>query len=45
MALPEGTYDVEIFPENVSYKDTVIQNIDVTAGSDTDIGLIELSTN
>jgi len=45
MALPEGTYDVKIFPENVSYKDTVISNINVTIGFDNDIGLIELSTN
>jgi len=45
MALPEGTYDVEIFPDNISYKDTVIPNINVTAGFNNDIGLIELSAN
>jgi hypothetical protein len=45
MALPEGNYDVEIFPSNPAYKDTVIQNINVTAGQDTNIGLVELNTN
>ena len=37
--------DVEIFPANVSYKDSVIPNINVVAGMDNDVGQIQLRTN
>ena len=42
MALPAGTYDVHIDPNNVSYTDTVVTGIDVTSGNDTNIGTINL---
>ena len=42
MALSVGTYDVHIEPNNVAYNDTVVTNVDVTAGNNTDIGIITL---
>ncbi len=43
MALPEGTYDVHVDPDNAAYNDTVVTNVDVTAGNNTDIGVIDLT--
>jgi len=45
MALPAGTYNIEIHPENAVYKDTLISNINVLANQDTNIGLVQLDTN
>jgi hypothetical protein len=45
MVLPQGTYSVEVTPANSAYKDTLIQNINVTANQNTDIGTIELESN
>ena len=42
MALPADTYAVHIDPNNVSYSDSVITGVVVTAGNDTDIGTITL---
>jgi hypothetical protein len=42
MMLPAGTYDVHIEPNNVAYSDTVVTNVEVTAGNNTDIGIITL---
>ncbi len=42
MALPAGTYDVHITPNNVAYSDTVVTNVGVTAGNNTNIGIIIL---
>lgn len=38
MALHQGTYDVYITPSNPAYRDTVITNISVQTGTDTNIG-------
>ena len=43
MTLPAGTYDVDISPNNLTYRDTTITNITVIAGNDTNIGVINLS--
>lgn len=43
MTLPSGVYSLYINPSNIAYKDTTISNIDVTAGHDTNIGVITLS--
>ena len=43
MALPEGTYDVHVDPNNIAYSDTVVTNVDVSAGNITDIGVIDLN--
>ncbi len=43
MALPAGTYDVHVHPDNIAYTDTVVTNVDVTAGNNTDIGVIDLN--
>jgi hypothetical protein len=45
MALPEGKYNVEIFPENLAYKDTVIENVNVLANQNTNIDTVQLSTD
>jgi len=42
MTLPAGTYDVHIDPNNIAYTDTVVTNVQVDAGSNTDIGTINL---
>jgi len=42
MTLPAGTYNVNIIPNNLAYKDTTISNVQVTAGHDTNIGVITL---
>jgi len=43
MALPEGTFDVNITSGTQAYADTTISGVQVTAGSDTDIGVITLT--
>ncbi len=43
MTLPSGVYSIHIAPANIVYKDTTISNINVTAGNDTNIGVITLS--
>ena len=45
MALPQGTYNVEIAPVNPAYKDTVITGVNVLANQNNNIGLVELRTN
>ena len=42
MALPEGLYDVHIMPNNILYRDTLITDVNVTAGDDTNLGTINL---
>ena len=42
MALPAGTYDVHIDPDNILYRDTLVAGVDVTAGSDTNIGIVQV---
>ncbi len=42
MALSAGNYDVEIHPGNTSYRDTVISNVSVSAGQNTNINTVEL---
>lgn len=42
MALPEGMYDVHLIPDNVTYSDSVVTGVNVTAGNNTDIGTITL---
>ena len=42
MALPEGNYDINVFPENIAYKDTLIQNVAVVREENTDKGTINL---
>jgi len=42
MALPEGQYDVNIFPGNVAYSNTTISNVNVTREENTDLGNINL---
>lgn len=44
MALPQGVYDVTIFPDTSVYKDSVLTSINVSANQNTDIGTIELQT-
>lgn len=43
MAIPGGTYDVVITPNNLNYRDTTIANIVVIPGNVTNIGVINLS--
>lgn len=43
MTLPSGVYSLHIAPGNIAYRDTTISNINVTAGNDTNIGVITLS--
>ncbi len=40
MALPAGTYSVLVAPTNVTYHDTTISNVVVTAQANTDLGTI-----
>lgn len=42
MALPQGVYDVTIFPDTSVYKDSVLANINVAANQNTDVGVIQL---
>jgi hypothetical protein len=42
MALPEGQYDINIFPGNVDYSNTTISNVDVTREANTNLGNINL---
>lgn len=42
MALPQGTYNVTIFPDTSVYKDSVITGVNVLANQNTDLGTIEL---
>ena len=41
--LNPGTYSVYILPDNTTYKDTTLTNIDVTAGSTKDLGTVSLT--
>ena len=41
--LSSGTYSVHIIPDDTSYKDTTLTNVEVTAGSTKDIGNISLT--
>lgn len=43
MALPQGTYDVNIDPDNPDYPSVTINDVVVSAGQDTNIGTIDLS--
>ncbi len=43
MALPAGTYDVHVHPDNSAYSDKVVAGVDVTAGNNTNIGVIDLN--
>ena len=43
VALPVGTYFVEIIPGNTAYKDTILTGIDVMAGQNTKIDTVHLS--
>jgi hypothetical protein len=45
MALPQGTYNVEIGPLNPAYKDTIITNVNVSANQNTNLGTIVLESN
>jgi len=45
MALPQGSYNMEIYPANTAYKDTVISNVSVLANQSTDISSVELQNN
>jgi hypothetical protein len=45
MALPQGTYNLEINPVNLAYKDTVITGVNVLANQNNNIGLVELRSN
>ncbi|MFO7524815.1 MAG: DUF4382 domain-containing protein [Ignavibacteriaceae bacterium] len=42
MALPQGTYNVNIDPANPAYLPVVINDVIVTANNDTDIGILTL---
>jgi hypothetical protein len=42
IGLAEGTYSVLIVPDNTSYADTTISDVEVIAGQTTDLGTIEL---
>lgn len=43
MALPQGTYDINIDPINPVYQPVIVDDVVVTAGQDTNIGTIDLS--
>ena len=45
VALPEGNYFVEITPGNTAYKDTILSDINVQAGQNTDINTVILNNN
>ncbi len=42
MALPAGTYDVAILPQNILYADTTVANVPVIVQQNTNIGTITL---
>jgi hypothetical protein len=42
MALPQGFYDVKIFPDTSLFRDTTITGISVSVNQNTDIGPVEL---
>lgn len=42
MALPAGMYDVEIATTEGAYRDTVLADVSVTAGAETDLGVVVL---
>lgn len=44
MALPQGTYNVEINPINPAYLDTIIIGVNVLANQNSSLGLVELRT-
>ncbi len=43
VALPAGTYDVKIVPDDVSYRDTTITGVQVVAQQNSNIGTVALS--
>ena len=45
MALPQATYNLEITPLNLAFKDTVITGVIVLAKQNNNIGLVELQPN
>jgi hypothetical protein len=45
MALPQGTYNLEITPLNTTYKDTILAGVNVLINQNTNIGLVQLRTN
>ncbi len=45
VGLKAGTYTVQFFSNSSAYNDTTLSNIQVNAGSDTDMGTIKLSQN
>jgi len=42
MTLPAGTYDINITSANPAYRDSVITDVEVLAGADTDIGTVTI---
>jgi hypothetical protein len=42
MAVPEGTFDVYVTPENEAYQEVLRQNVVVSAKQNTDLGTIDL---
>jgi hypothetical protein len=42
IGLPEGAYSVQIVPDDVTYADTTLIDVPVTAGLTTDLGTIQL---
>lgn len=42
MAIPEGVYNVTVTPENEAYQEVVVENVEVTAKQNTDLGTINL---
>jgi hypothetical protein len=42
MALPADNYNIEIYPQNNAYKDTIVANINVFANQNTVIDTVEL---
>jgi hypothetical protein len=44
MTLPQGLYDVHIFPDTSMYKDSTLTNIVVSANQNTDLGVIQLES-
>jgi hypothetical protein len=43
VALPAGTYEVTIAPDDSNYRDTTITGVQVVATQDTSIGTVTLS--
>ncbi len=45
VGLTEGNYNINFQPTNINYKDTVVSNINVTAGQNTKIDTIRIPSN